>query len=177
MSLKRYTAIADNTITTNSTNAELELTGNGSGGVRVSGFKFPTTDGSNGQFIKTDGAKTLAFATAGATLSHSDIADATTTIASSAAAVLNTYNKTVYRSAKYFISITDATNSRYELVECNVTHDGTNAYISTFGGTSSYANDLATFTADINGNDVRVFATTISADSCVFKFQRTAIDI
>jgi hypothetical protein len=94
---------------------------------------------------------------------------------------LNTFDKTVYRSAKYFISITDATNGRYELVECNVMHDGTNAYISTFGGTSSYtggaSGDLATFSADISGDDVRVFATTISADSCVFKFQRTAIDI
>lgn len=173
--------ITDNTITTNSSNAELELTGNGSGGVRISGFKFPQTDGSNGQFLKTDGAGTLAFATAGATLSHSDIADATTTIASSAATVLNTFDKTVYRSAKYFISITDATNGRYELVECNVTHDGTDAYVSTFGGTSSYtggaSGDLATFSADISGDDVRVFATTISADSCVFKFQRTAIDI
>lgn len=171
--------ITDNTISTNASNANLELTGNGTGGVRVSGFTFPTTDGSSGQFITTNGLGVLSFATAGATLSHSDIADATTTVASSATTVLNTFDKTVYRSAKYFISVTDSTNSRFEFVEANVIHDGTTAYISTYGSTSNYtgAATLSDLTVDISGNDVRLKGTNISDNSCVFKFQRTAIDI
>ena len=95
--------ITDNTISTNASNANLELSGNGTGTVTISGFSFPTSDGSTGQFIKTDGAGNLGFATAGATLNHSDIADATTTVASSATSVLNTFPKATYRSAKYFI--------------------------------------------------------------------------
>ena len=171
--------ITDNTISTNASNANLELTGNGTGGVRVSGFTFPTTDGSSGQFITTNGLGVLSFATAGATLSHSDIADATTTVASSATTVLNTFDKTVYRSAKYFISVTDSTNSRFEFVEANVIHDGTTAYISTYGSTSNYtgAATLSDLTVDISGDDVRLKGTNISDNSCVFKFQRTAIDI
>ena len=171
--------ITDNTISTNASNANLELTGNGTGGVRVSGFTFPTTDGSSGQFITTNGLGVLSFATAGASLSHSDIADATTTVASSATTVLNTFDKTVYRSAKYFISVTDSTNSRFEFVEANVIHDGTTAYISTYGSTSNYtgAATLSDLTVDISGNDVRLKGTNISDNSCVFKFQRTAIDI
>ena len=171
--------ITDNTISTNASNANLELTGNGTGGVRISGFTFPTTDGSSGQFITTNGLGVLSFATAGATLSHSDIADATTTVASSSTTVLNTFDKTVYRSAKYFISVTDSTNSRFEFVEANVIHDGTTAYISTYGSTSNYtgADTLSTLNVDISGNDVRLKGTNISNDSCVFKFQRTAIDI
>lgn len=171
--------ITDNTVSTNASNANLELSGNGSGTVIISGFAFPTSDGSTGQFIKTDGAGTLGFATAGATLSHSDIADATTTVASSATTVLNTFDKTVYRSAKYFISVTDSTNSRFEFVEANVIHDGTTAYISTYGSTSNYtgAATLSDLTVDISGNDVRLKGTNISDNSCVFKFQRTAIDI
>jgi len=169
--------IADNTVSTNASNANLELTGNGSGGVRVSGFTFPTTDGSSGQFISTDGAGTLSFATAGATLSHSDIADATTTVASSSTSVLNTFDKTVYRSAKYFISATDATNSRFELVEANVIHDGTTSYISTFGSVSDHATGLATYSVAISGDDVQVKVTNITDNSTVFKFQRIAIDI
>ncbi len=157
----------------------MELTGNGTGGVRISGFTFPTTDGSSGQFITTNGLGVLSFATAGATLSHSDIADATTTVASSSTTVLNTFDKTVYRSAKYFISVTDSTNSRFEFVEANVIHDGTTAYISTYGSTSNYtgADTLSTLNVDISGNDVRLKGTNISNDSCVFKFQRTAIDV
>jgi hypothetical protein len=171
--------IADNTISTNASNANLELSGNGTGTVTISGFSFPTSDGSTGQFIKTDGAGNLGFATAGATLSHSDIADATTTVASSATTVLNTFDKTVYRSAKYFISVTDSTNSRFEFVEANVIHDGTTAYISTYGSTSNYtgAATLSDLTVDISGDDVRLLGTNISDDSCVFKFQRTAIDV
>jgi len=169
--------IDDNTLKTNSSNANLELSGNGSGGVTISGFTFPVSDGSSGQFIKTDGAGTLSFASAGATLSHSDLADATTTVASSATTTLNTFNKTVYRSAKYFISIKDATNSRFEIVEANVTHDGTDAYVSTFGSTTNYTGGLCIFTADISGNDVRLRVTNISDASTVFKFQRIAVDI
>ena len=175
--------ISDNTITSNASNAPLELTGNGSGGVTISGFTFPTTDGSSGQFISTNGLGVLSFATAGATLSYSDIADATTTVATSTTTVINTFAKASYRSAKYHISITDATNTRYEIVEANVTHDGSDAYITTFGSVSNYASQagetdgLAVFTAGVNGSNVELKVTNISADSCVFKFQRTAIDV
>jgi hypothetical protein len=169
--------IDDNTVKTNSSNANLELTGNGTGGVTISGFTFPTTDGSTNQFLKTDGAGTLSFATAGATLNNSDLVDAVTTVSSSATTVLNTFDKTVSRSAKYFVSITDSTNSRFEVVEASVTHDGTNAFISVFGRTTNYTDDLCTFSADINGNDVRVLVTNISNNSTVFKFQRITFDI
>ena len=175
--------ITDNVISSNSSNANLYLTGNGTGSVRVSGFTFPTSDGSDGQFIKTDGAGSLSFATAGATLSYSDIADATTTIASSSQSVLNTFPHASYRSAKYYISWTDTENSKYELVEANVTHDGTNAYIATFGSVSNYAPDGSstttlspTFAADINGSNVRILVTNPTADSMVFRFQRVTID-
>src|SRR5210317_1942601 len=48
--------IADNTISTNASNANLELSGNGSGTVSLSGFKFPTADGTANQLLKTDGS-------------------------------------------------------------------------------------------------------------------------
>ena len=175
--------ITDNEISSNSSNANLYLTGNGTGSVRISGFVFPTTDGSSGQFIKTDGAGTLSFATAGATLNYSDIADATTTIASSSQSVLNTFSASSYRSAKYFISWSDAENTKYEVVEANVTHDGTNAFISTFGSTTNAEPDgsstttmMPTWAADIDSGNVRVLVTNPTADSMVFKFQRIAID-
>ena len=169
--------ISDNTVSSNASNANLELSGSGSGGVTISGFTFPTTDGSAGQFLKTDGLGNLAFATASATLSHSDIADGTTTLSTSATSTLNQFDKTVHRSCKYFISASDTTNSRFEFVEANVIHDGTNAYISTFGSVSDYTSGLATYTVDVSGDNVRLRVTNISADQTVFKFQRIAIDL
>jgi hypothetical protein len=168
--------ITDNTVSTNASNSPLELTGNGTGSVTISGFTFPTSDGSAGQFLKTDGLGTLSWGSAGATLSYSDIADATTTVATSTTSVMNTFAHGTYRSAKYFISIVDATNSRYEIVEANVTHDGSDAYIATFGSTTNYTGGLCTFSADISGSNVRVLVTNISDASTVFKFQVTYID-
>ena len=174
--------IADNTVSTNASNANLELTGNGSGTVSVSGLKFPTADGSNNQLLKTDGSGQLGFATAGATLNHSDINDNTTTVASSATTEIDLFDSATYRSAKYFISISDATNSRFEIVEANLIHgpsaDSTiEAYLTVFGSTTSHTEPLCTFTADIDDGNVRLLATNISSDSTVFKFQRVLIDL
>src|SRR6056300_1615894 len=55
--------IADNTVKSNASNANLELDANGSGKVSISGLLFPTSDGSADQFLKTDGSGNLSFAT------------------------------------------------------------------------------------------------------------------
>ena len=174
--------IQDNTITP-TTNADLELSGgSGTGTVSINGMKFPTSDGSANQVLKTDGAGNLDFATASTALSHSDINDNTTTVASSATTQIDSFSSATYRSVKYYISITDATNSRFEMVEANVIHgpsaDSTiEAYVTVFGSTTSYSAPLCTFTADIDDGNVRLLATNITSDSTVFKFQRIAIDI
>ena len=145
-------------------------------------MKFPTSDGSSGQFLKTDGSGQLGFATASATLNHSDINDNTATVATSATSLIDSYASATYRSAKYYISISDTTNSRFEIVEANVIHgpsaDSTiEAYITVFGSTTSHTVPLCTFTADIDDGNVRLLATNITSDSCVFKFQRVLIDV
>jgi len=173
--------ITDNTITSTS-NADLQLTGAGSGTVSLEGLKFPTSDGTTGQFLKTDGSGQLGFATASATLSHSDINDNSTTIASSATTQVDSFSTATYRSAKYTISISDATNNRFEIVEANVVHgpsadSTTEAYLTVFGSTTSHNVPLCTFTADIDDGNVRLLATNITSDSTVFKFQRTTIDL
>lgn len=173
--------ISDNTITSTS-NADLELSGNGSGTVTVNGLSMPTADGSANQLLKTDGSGNLGFATASATLNHSDINDNTTTVASSATTQVDSFSSATYRSAKYFISISDSTNGRFEIVEANLIHgpsaDSTiEAYLTVFGSTTSHTAPLCTFTADIDDSNVRLLATNISSDSTVFKFQRTLIDL
>ena len=169
--------LSDNEISTNESNANLELSGNGSGGVTISGFVFPTSDGSNGQFIKTNGAGVLSFATAGASLSNSAIADGTTTTNSSSIANIDTFDASTYRSAKYFISAVNSDDTRYEIFEANITHDGTNAYLTTFGSTTSGDVGLGTYSADISGGNVRLRVVPITSDDIVFKFQRIALNV
>jgi len=177
--------IQDNQIFTNQSNADLELSGSGTGTVKISGFAFPTADGTTGQFIKTDGSGQLGFATASATLNHSDINDnttASTPLAASTTGTMDTFSTSAYRSAKYFISISDATTDRYEMVEANVIHgpsadSTTEAYITVFGSTTNHSSPLATFTVDILNEEVRLRATNNSSNQLIFKFQRTLIDL
>jgi hypothetical protein len=176
--------IDDNTISTNASNANLELTGNGTGTVTISGFGFPTADGTADQVLKTDGAGNLGFVTLSlpSTLNHSEIGDNTSTIATSATSLVDSWSSATYRSAKYYISISDTTNSRFEIVEASVIHgpsadSTTEAYITVFGNTTSHTDPLCTFTADIDDGNVRLLATNITNDSTVFKFQRVLIDL
>ena len=53
--------VTDNTISTNASNADLELTGNSSGSVKINGLKFPTSDGTADHVLKTDGSGNLSF--------------------------------------------------------------------------------------------------------------------
>ena len=176
--------IDDNTVSTNASNANLELTGNGTGTVTISGFSFPTSDGSADQVLKTDGSGNLGFVTLSSpsTLNHSEIGDNTATVATSATSTVDSWASASYRSAKYHISISDATNSRFEMVEATLIHgpsadSTTEAYITVFGNTGSYTDPLCTFTADIDDGNVRLLATNITNNSTVFKFQRTLIDL
>ena len=79
-----------------------------------------------------------------------------------------------YRSAKYVVSITDATNTKYEMVELYITHDGSNAYISSQGVNSS-TGGLAEFAADISGTNLRVLIIPSTAESVTYKYLRTLI--
>jgi hypothetical protein len=169
--------ITDNTISANRSNDDLELSGSGTGTITINGFTFPTTDGSSGDFLQTNGAGQLSFANLSAptTLNHSEIGDSTATISTSGEQV-------TYRSAKYYISVSDATNSRFEIVEANVVHgpsadSTTEAYISTFGNTTNHTDPLATYTVDVLNETVRLKATNITNDSTVFKIQRVLIDL
>jgi hypothetical protein len=53
----------DNKISANASNSDLDLSGSGTGTVTISGLSFPTLDGSDGQFLTTDGAGNLSFTT------------------------------------------------------------------------------------------------------------------
>lgn len=161
----------DNTISTNTSNADMELTTNGTGKISVNSLLLPRTDNTGLiQGLKTDGAGTLSFVNVDYLFDHTVMEDGSVTLSSSATANIDTFDSTVYRSTRYVMSISDSTNSRYEILEAIVTHDGSSAYVSDYGSTTNYTSSLLTLTADVSGSDVRLRAVPISSDATVIKF-------
>ena len=80
---------------------------------------------------------------------------------------------TVYRSVNYHIQTTEGTN--YNKTTINVIHNGTTAYLSEFG-TINEPIGVATFSADINGDNLRLLGFPASANSTTFKVIYTALD-
>ena len=169
--------ITDNKITASQSNDNLEFTASGTGYITINEFQLPNSDGNTGQVLKTNGSKTLSWFSPSVLLGETNLDDGTATINSSSATVIDSFTAATYRSAKYNIQIVDATASRYEMLEANVTHDGTTAYVSTFGRTNSHTEDLVTLTADINSGSVRLLGTINNSNSHVLKFVRRIIKI
>jgi len=94
-----------------------------------------------------------------------------TTSATTANQVLDSFAAATYRTAKYIISVTSG--SAYECVELLVIHDGTTASQTTYAELRTGA-DLATFTVDISGGNVRLLTTPANAVT-VYKVMKTAI--
>lgn len=96
---------------------------------------------------------------------------------SSAVATLDTNSASSVRSIKYLIQSHDTVANNYELLEANVTHDGTTAYISTFGKISDTSTDLVTYTADIDSGNLRLRGTLNSNNDTTTTVMRRAIDV
>ena len=175
--------ITDNKIKATDTDANLAISANGSGNVLINGFTFPNTV-SAGQLIKTNGSKVLSTVVFPFVVTDTDIQDGTATITgNSSAQVIDSFSATTYRSAKYQIQISDSTANRYKLVEANVTHNGSAAFISIIGGASNGAGDGSTIydsldiSADISGGNVRLLGTVNNTNSQVIKFVKRVIKV
>lgn len=94
-----------------------------------------------------------------------------TTSTTSANQVLDSFSAATYRTAKYLISITSGTD--YQSVELLVVHNGTTASQTTYADVMTNIN-LATFTVDISGGNVRLLTTPVNAVTA-YKVTRTAI--
>ena len=93
---------------------------------------------------------------------------------------LDTFNKTTHRGAFYTVSISDSnagTLGNYELVDVRVTHNGTTPFISVFGRTNSASDDLVTFSADIDGDNVRLRGQISTSNTHVVTSVRRLIDV
>jgi hypothetical protein len=127
--------------------------------------------------LQVNGTLTATSITGLTVLNNSSQSDGTVTHAgSSGQQPLDSFAHATYRSAKYQVSITDAAEGRYALDEIYVTHNGTTAYISTTGVSSTGAS-LATYSADISGSNLRILIVPVSNNSVTYKFVKTLIKV
>lgn len=130
-------------------------------------FTLPTSDGSAGEFLKTDGSGTLSFGTAAATASDDSRAVVKNNKSmGTSARTMDYFQATSADMAWYFTALNDLENDHVAASCFTVVHNDTDAFISgPRGGASGTANTLPTTTADISSGQVRVRITAPSTDS------------
>ena len=80
--------------------------------------------------------------------------ETTATNFTSSATTIMSFNATSYRAAEVFITTTDSSNTEYEVAKANIVHDGTTAYVTVYGLTSTSGTDLSTYTVTLAGGSV-----------------------
>lgn len=119
--------------------------------------------------VATDVLETVVFAGAG-----EDLAEAVGYSSSSTSTLtINTFNSSVYRTAKYIIQAN--TSDSYAASEAILIHDGTTAYVTEYGEVFSNTN-LYNVTGDISGADVRLRVTPTGSGT-TFKVKRIGIKV
>ena len=133
---------------------------------------YPTSDGTNGQVLTTNGSGTLTFQDAGG-LDSGSITTTSTSIAN-----LDTFSASTSRGGKYTITLSDSTSGVYQTTEVHIIHDGSASSMSQFGTVLQGGNnELATFSTDINSGNVRLRITPASTNSTKISFKKILIDV
>ena len=150
-------------------NDSASFLGNRRGIESAGGSNVPTlaTDISNGQYrVRATGSSADCRASFYKVAMSSSTTDATrgntvtssNTDVDSASESIHTFAHGTYRGAKYFISVDNDSKTEMDVVEALVVHDGSDAYIKSYGHTTSAGDPLITLTAAISGSNVVVSA-------------------
>ena len=119
-----------NAVTAVTTNSNLTLSPNGSGVVVVDGLTQPSADGSNGQFVKTNGSGVLSFGTAGG---GGTAVIARATFSSASTVAITGFDSSKYDAYKIFYEMTPSQDGAD--VHYKTSTDGGSSYD---GGGSDY---------------------------------------
>ena len=113
----------------------------------LTGLTVSGTISTNGNLALTSGAPITA--------------NETGTSFANVAVAIDSFNSTLYRSAKYVVSVTNG--STYQVSEVLITHNGTTAYSVAYGEVSTTGTPFITFTSGLTGSTVYLYATGASA--------------
>jgi hypothetical protein len=85
-------------------------------------------------------------------------------VAPSATNKISSFDKTVYRSGKFFVQLSDESGTAYQAAEVLVVHDGTTSSIEVYGVTFTGAANLASFSSNVAGSVINLNASSAGAN-------------
>ena len=150
-------------------NDSASFLGNRRGLESAGGSNVPTltTDVSNGQFrFRASGGSAdclasfykIAFSSSTTDATRGNTVTTSNTDVDSASESIDSFAHASFRGAKYFISVDNDSKTEMDVVEALVVHDGTNAFITSYGHNSSNGDPSISLTAAIDGSNVVVSA-------------------
>ena len=165
----------DNIISTAS-NADLILSPGGSGTVVISGINFPTTDGSNGQVLSTDGAGNITFteSSGGGGGNNTAVKQFNYYKLNTTSVVVDEFDTTEYRGAIYDVTMEDKDNGFVGHLKVSVVHDGSTPYVSVYN-VNEDSTRIADFTVAISGDMVQLSANTNTSSHTNLRIYRVAL--
>ena len=161
--------ITDNTISTNASNAPLELKANGTGAVIVTtggvALTLPTADGTDGQALVTNGSGTLSFGTVGAAPVSDDSAASVVNdkMITSTARTIDSFQTTFQDSVLYYVVSNDFNEDAINVQKVSVCHNDSASFISSAGAQSKASTTMTAFTTSVDNSVVRVKAASSNA--------------
>ena len=102
----------------------------------------------------------------------SNLETVSTSLSTTTQSAIDTFATTKFRSCKYTVQATDTVSNEYQVVEVLLIHDGTTAYVTTYGVMFTGSAEIVAFDADVNSGNVRLLATGASANSTQYKVTR-----
>ncbi len=91
--------------------------------------------------------------------------------------VIDTFDASSFRGAKYFVNVADNGGGKFENLELNLTHDGSTVYISEFARLRTTSSDLVQFSAEIVSGEVNVKGTISNTENHVVTMVRRMMEI
>ena len=160
----------------NSTNLSVAGDTTITGSLSFSGITLPSSDGSNGQVLQTDGSGNLTFAESGGGGGGNNTAvkqfnyyklDTTS-------AVIDEFDIKEYRGAIYDVGIEDKDNNFTGHMKVSIVHDDSTPYISVYN-VNEDSTRIADFTAAISGDMVQISAATNTSSHTNLRIYRVAL--
>ena len=178
----KLTAVADVIIPSNVglhfTDANEKIESDGSKLIITSGgtaFNLPTSDGTAGQALVTDGAGNLSFDSVSTTVSDDTLAQVRNNKSlGTATRTIDSINATFIDSAFYFLVHNDLVNEVISAEMLAVTNNDSASFLGNRRGITSSGTTVPTLATDVSNGQFRVRATGTSAD-CKASFYKVAM--
>ena len=146
------------------------------GTLTVSGFTFPSADGSNGQVLQTDGSGTISFAesSGGGGGNNTAVKQFNYYKLDTTSAVVDEFDITEYRGAIYDIVMEDQDLGFVGHLKVSIVHDDSTPYVSTYN-VNEDSTRIADFTVAISGDMVQLSAATNTSSHTNLRVYRIAL--